>query len=104
MPNNRGQNTLYSERSRPVAMPSGVPRRERLRGGVLGQLVLQRPRGGMAQLCGPGRDAESGFHHRLLPAERHHASARHPDGQVWTTPHPSDGKVKLFGADFSLFY
>lgn len=47
----------------------------------------------MAQLRGPGGDAESGFHHWLLPAECHHTSTGRPDGQVWAAPHPPGRQV-----------
>lgn len=47
----------------------------------------------MAQLRGPGGDAESGLHHWLLPAQRHHPAARYTDGQVWATPNSPDGQV-----------
>lgn len=40
----------------------------------------------MAQLRGPGGDAEPRLHHRLVPAQRHHPASRHPDGQVWAAP------------------
>lgn len=49
----------------------------------------------MAQLRGPGGDVEFGFHHRQLPAERHHSAVRYPDGQVWAPPNPAGGQVNL---------
>uniref|UniRef100_A0A4W6DG14 Uncharacterized protein n=1 Tax=Lates calcarifer TaxID=8187 RepID=A0A4W6DG14_LATCA len=49
----------------------------------------------MAQLRGPGGDAESGLHHRLLLAQRHHAAARYPDGQVWAAPNSPGGQVSI---------
>lgn len=47
----------------------------------------------MAQLCGPGGDAEFGFHHWLLLVECDHTATRYPDGQVWATPNPTGGQV-----------
>lgn len=88
----------------PVTMPSNLPHRERFGGRVLGQLIRGRPGGRVAQLCGPGGDAEFGLHHRLLPAERHHASAWHPDGQVWATPHPPGRKVKSWVKGLSTHF
>lgn len=49
----------------------------------------------MAQLRGPGGDAESGLHDWLVLTERHHSAARYPDGQVWTAPNSPDGQVVL---------
>lgn len=55
----------------------------------------------MAQLCGPGGDAEFGLHHWLVLAERHHTSARYPDGQVWAPPDPPGGQVMLVKNSYS---
>lgn len=49
----------------------------------------------MAQLRGPGGDAESGLHHWLLLAQRHHPAARYPDGQVRPTPNSPGGQVMV---------
>ncbi len=49
----------------------------------------------MAQLRGPGGDAESGFHNWLLLAECHHPATRYPDGQVWAAPHTPGGQVMV---------
>lgn len=49
----------------------------------------------MAQLRGSGGDAESGLHHRVLLAQRHHPATRDPDGQVWATPNSTGGQVMV---------
>lgn len=55
----------------------------------------------MAQLRGPGGDVKLGLHHWQLPAERHHAAAGHPDGQIRSPPNPLDGQV-IVAPVFSL--
>lgn len=67
---------------------------ERVRGRAVGQLLWRRG-GGVAQLRGPGGDAESGLHHRLLLAQRHHPAAWYPDGQVRATPNSTGGQVMV---------
>lgn len=49
----------------------------------------------MAQLRGPGGDAESGLHHWLLLTQRHHPAARYPNGQVWATANSPGGQVMV---------
>lgn len=57
----------------------------------------------MAQLRGPGGDAKSGLHHRLLPPQCHHAAARYSDGQVWATSAPPVGQVTVPNKEETLF-
>ena len=71
-----------------------VPRGKWVRGRVFGQL-LWRSGKEMAQLCGPGGDAESGLHHRFLPAQCHNTAARYPHGQVWSTSNSAGGQVMI---------
>lgn len=49
----------------------------------------------MAKLCGPGGNVEPGIHHWLLLAQCYHTTPWYPYGQVWATPHSSDGKVTV---------
>lgn len=71
-----------------------LSRSERVCRRLLGQLLLRRG-GGVAQLRGPGGDAESGLHHRLLLAQCHHPATRYPDGQVWSAPNSPGGQVMV---------
>lgn len=40
----------------------------------------------MAELCGAGRDSESGLHHWLVPAQCGDFTSGDSDGQIWATP------------------
>uniref|UniRef100_A0A8C5CUS2 Solute carrier family 43 member 1a n=1 Tax=Gadus morhua TaxID=8049 RepID=A0A8C5CUS2_GADMO len=72
--------------------------RERFSGGLPGQR-LEPGEGEVAELRGPGGDAEPGLHHRLLPAQRHHPAAGHPDGQVRAAAHPAGRQLpNMFGS------
>lgn len=51
----------------------------------------------MANVQRPGRDAEPGLHHRLLPAQRHHAAPGHRHGQVRPSQAAAAGQVGVPG-------
>lgn len=68
---------------------------ERFCGHASGQFFLRWRGGRAAQLRGPGGNAEFGFHHWQLPAERNDSAAGYPDGQVWAPPNPPDGQVNV---------
>ena len=50
---------------------------------------------GVAELCGPGGDAQPGLHNRLLPAERRNTSTGHPHGQIRAPSSQADRQVGL---------
>lgn len=95
-----------AERDKPPlnTLPRMCFHRERFPGRVLGQFFLGQRGRGVAYLCGPGGDAEFGFHHWLLLAQCHHTAAWDPDGQVWASPDPLGWQVMLCGGtDFIHF-